>query len=217
MSKQIFKRIGFRGKKSLYLIFLQPPCNIFLSDSLADIKAEYPWELHQEIRGRISIFSSRPCTRIQRTPALLKTKMQFILEGVNLANRYVSLQTALVGFQTKETGYRTQSKNIIKWQRLGWFFHNWQLLEGTKRNKTETPSFLLKFTSSSSQSVGSPGFLNMLERFSIAWPVLPMGVVETITNLYQWKLAGKSFLLLLVSLFKRYFGFVQFTNNDLLY
>jgi len=110
------------------LIFLQPPCNIFLSDSLADIKAGYPWGLPQEIRGRISIFififfrisifSSRPCTRIQRTPALLKTKKRnSFWKVVNLANRYVSLQTALVGFQTKETGYRTQSKNIIKWQK----------------------------------------------------------------------------------------------------
>ena len=95
------------GGRNHYLIFLQPPSNIILSDSLADIKAGYPWELHHEIRGRISIFSSRPCTGIQRTPALLKTKMQFILECVNLANRYVSLQTALLGFQTKETGHRT--------------------------------------------------------------------------------------------------------------
>ena len=57
----------------------------------------------------------------------------------------------------------------------------------------------------------------MLERFSIAGPVLPMDVVKTITNSYQRKLARKSFLLLLVSLFKRYSGFVKFTNNDLLY
>lgn len=116
----------------------------------------------------------------------------------------------------QDTGHKVKTQSNGR-KRLGWFFQNWQLLERTKRNKTETPSFILKFTSSSSLSVGSPGFLNMLERFSIAWPVLPMGVVETITNSYQWKLARKSFLLLLVSLFKRYFGFVQFTNNDLLY
>lgn len=38
--------------------------------------------------------------------------MQFILGGVNLANRYVSLQTALMGFQAKN---RTWRKNTIKW------------------------------------------------------------------------------------------------------
>lgn len=62
-----------RGHSTLVHFFFNPRITSYESDSLADIKGGCPWEQHrQEIRGRINIFSSQPCTRIHRTPAILK-------------------------------------------------------------------------------------------------------------------------------------------------
>lgn len=129
MSKQIFKKeLGSGGRNHSIWFFFNPHATSSYLTPLLTSKQDTPGGSPKKSEAgsaflflfffRISIFSSRPCTRIQRTPALLKTKKRnSFWKVVNLANRYVSLQTALVGFQTKETGYRTQSKNIIKWQK----------------------------------------------------------------------------------------------------